>query len=147
LAPKMPDSATLLWRKDRSATPLYSNSNERLNIQFEVERLPLNTEALDPRIVRIPVGRYNERHRHAHETIFYIMAGEGKVVIENSAIEVRPGDVVFVPRWAMHQSQNGGDTEMVILAVTDFGLTGRAYVGDYSKTARMKNATEVTRNL
>ncbi|MFY9572664.1 MAG: iron-containing redox enzyme family protein [Blastocatellia bacterium] len=147
LAPKMPDSAKLLWRQDRGATPLYSNANERLNIQFEVERLPLKTEALDPRIVRIPVGRYNERHRHAHEAIFYIMAGEGKVVVENSAVEVKPGDVVFVPRWAMHQSQNTGDTEMVILAVTDFGLTGRAYVGDYNKTARIKNAIEVARNL
>ena len=147
LAPKMPDSAELLWRQDRGATPLYTNTNERLNIQFEVERLPLKTEALDPRIVRIPVGRYNERHRHAHETIFYIIAGEGKVVVESSTVEVKQGDVVFVPRWAIHQSQNGGDTEMVILAVTDFGLTGRAYVGDYNKTARMKNAIEVARNL
>ena len=41
---------------------------------------------------------------------------------------------------------NNGDTEMVILVVTDCGLTGRAYVGDYNKTARMKNATEVARN-
>jgi len=147
LAPRIPDSTKLLWRPDRSAAPLYSNTNERLNIQFEVERLPFKTEALDPRIVRIPVGRYNERHRHAHETIFYIMAGEGKVVVENCAIEVKPGDVVFVPRWAVHQSQNGGDTEMVILAVTDFGLTSRAYVGDYNKTARMKNAIEVARSL
>ena len=147
LAPEAPDSTKLLWRQDRSALPLYSNTNERLNIQFEVERLPLKTEALDPRIVKIPPGRYNEKHRHAHETIFYIMAGEGRVVVDNSAVEVKPGDVVFVPRWATHQSQNSGDADMVILAVTDFGLTGRAYVGDYHKTARMKNAMEVARSL
>jgi pyrroloquinoline quinone (PQQ) biosynthesis protein C/quercetin dioxygenase-like cupin family protein len=147
LAPKIPDSTKLLWRQESSAIPLYSNTNDRLNIQFEVERLPLKTEALDPRVVRIPVGRYNEKHRHAHETIFYIIAGEGKVIVDNSAIEVKAGDVVFVPRWAMHQSQNGGNTEMVILAVTDFGLTGKAYVGDYHKTARMKSAIEVAHNL
>lgn len=147
LAPTASDSAKLLWRQDSSAIPLYSNTNERLNIQFEVERLPLKTEALDPRIVRIPVGRYNENHRHAHETIFYIMAGKGRVVVDSSTVEVKAGDVVFVPRWAMHQSQNSGDTEMVILAVTDFGLTGKAYVGDYNRTARMKNAMQVAESL
>jgi hypothetical protein len=30
---------------------------------------------------------------------------------------------------------------MVILAVTDFGLTGKAYLGDYLKTARMKRTS------
>jgi mannose-6-phosphate isomerase-like protein (cupin superfamily)/pyrroloquinoline quinone (PQQ) biosynthesis protein C len=147
LAPKTFDSNKLLWQQENGGIPLYNNTNERLNIQFEVERLPFKTEALDPRVVKIPVGRYNEKHRHAHETVFYIIAGEGKVIVDNSEIEVKSGDVVFVPRWAMHQSQNSGNTEMVILAVTDFGLTGKAYVGDYHKTARMKSAIEVVQNL
>ena len=127
--------------------PLYSNTNERLNIQFGVERLPLKTDALDPRIVKIPVGKYNEKHRHAHETIFYLVSGEGRVLIDGNSIEVKTGDVVFVPRWAMHQSQNSGTTEMVILAVTDFGLTGKVYLGDYNKTARMKSALEAVQSL
>ena len=142
LAPRTPDPSKLFWRRGGRVIPLYNNTNERLNIQFEVERLPLKTETLDSRIVKIPAGKYNENHRHAHETIFYIMSGEGRVVVDNSIVEVKAGDVVFVPRWAMHQSQNRGDTEMVILAVTDFGLTGKAYVGDYNRTARMKNASE-----
>jgi mannose-6-phosphate isomerase-like protein (cupin superfamily)/pyrroloquinoline quinone (PQQ) biosynthesis protein C len=147
LAPRTPDPTKLLWRQESRVIPLYSNTNERLNIQFKVERLPLKTEALDPRIMRIPAGRNNENHRHAHETIFYILSGEGRVVVDNSVVEVQAGDVVFVPRWAMHQSQNSGNTEMVILAVTDFGLTGKAYVGDYTRTARMKNANEVAPRL
>jgi len=142
LAPRTPDPSKLFWRRGSRVIPLYNNTNERLNIQFEVERLPLKTETLDSRIVRIPAGKYNENHRHAHETIFYIMSGEGRILVDNSVVEVKAGDVVFVPRWAMHQSQNSGNTEMVILAVTDFGLTGKAYVGDYNRTARMKNASE-----
>src|SRR5215510_3198920 len=142
LAPRTPDPSKLFWRRGSRVIPLYNNTNERLNIQFEVERLPLKTETLDSRIVRIPAGKYNENHRHAHETIFYIMSGEGRILVDNSVVEVKAGDVVFVPRWAMHQSQNSGNTEMVILAVTDFGLTGKAYVGDYNRSARMKNASE-----
>jgi quercetin dioxygenase-like cupin family protein/pyrroloquinoline quinone (PQQ) biosynthesis protein C len=147
LAPRTPDPTKLLWRQENRVIPLYSNTNERLNIQFQVERLPLKTEALDPRVVKIPVGKSNENHRHAHEAIFYIMAGEGRVVVDDSVIEVKAGDVVSVPRWAMHQSQNTGNTEMVMLAVTDFGLTGKAYVGDYNKTARMKSAIEAAQTL
>ncbi len=147
LAPLTGDSTTFCWQPLSRAIPLYQNFNERLNIQFEVDRLPFETEALDPRIVRIAGGRYNEKHRHAHETIFYIMAGEGSVVIDNNPVAVQPGDVVFVPRWAMHQSQNTGDTEMVILAVTDFGLTSKAYIGDYLKTARLKKALVIEPRL
>jgi pyrroloquinoline quinone (PQQ) biosynthesis protein C/mannose-6-phosphate isomerase-like protein (cupin superfamily) len=146
LAPATLDPAALVWRQGSEAAPLYANTNHRLNIEFQVERLPMKSEALDTRIVRIPPGKYNENHRHAHETVFYIMAGEGKVLIDDHAVEVNAGDVVFVPRWAMHQSQNHGITEMVILAVTDYGLTGKAYVGDYNKTARMKSARDVASN-
>ena len=69
------------------------------------------------------------------------------MVVDQNAVEVKAGDMVFVPRWAVHQSQNSGDTEMVILAVTDFGLTSKAYIGDYNKTARMQQVMEVARNL
>jgi pyrroloquinoline quinone (PQQ) biosynthesis protein C/mannose-6-phosphate isomerase-like protein (cupin superfamily) len=138
------EDAQLCWRPADRAVPLYRNTNERLNIDFEVERLPFIAEALDPRIVRIPAGKFNEKHRHAHETVFYIMTGEGRVVIDHRTVAVKAGDIVFVPRWAMHQSQNSSDAEMVVLAVTDFGLTGKAYMGDYHKTARMKQSVAET---
>jgi quercetin dioxygenase-like cupin family protein len=92
--------------------------------------------------VRIPAGKANERHKHAHETIFYFLAGTGRVMVDDRWITVQPGDSVFVPRWSVHQSQNQGDGEMVILAITDFYLTGKALVGDYESTARMKRAAK-----
>ena len=126
----------------RRGTLLYSSTNARLNIDFSVDRVPFSAEVLDPRIVRIPPGKYNEKHRHAHETVFYIIEGSGRVLINEAAVEVAPGDIVFVPRWAMHQSQNLGETDMTILAVTDYGLTGNAYIGSYLKTARMTPQVE-----
>jgi len=52
------------------------------------------------------------------------------VVIDDRALAVRAGDTVLVPRWSMHQTQNLGTTEMRFLAVTDFRLSQRAFVGD-----------------
>jgi len=109
---------------------LYANTNERLNIEFTVERLPLRAEVLDPRMVRIPPGKTNENHKHAHETLIHILAGTGMVVIDSRSFAVAAGDSVMVPRWAMHQTHNTGATELRFLAVTDFNLSQHAYVGD-----------------
>src|SRR5262245_53417796 len=137
LAPELPDAGRFRFGSSQLGRPLYQNTNLRLNIDFAVDTVPFAAEVLDPRIVRIPAGKYNEKHRHAHETVFYIIEGRGRVLINEATIDVAPGDMVFVPRWAMHQSQNLGETDMKILAVTDYGLTDNAYIGSYLKTARL----------
>jgi quercetin dioxygenase-like cupin family protein/pyrroloquinoline quinone (PQQ) biosynthesis protein C len=134
------DSQLKFQPHEPSDTTIYRNQIEAMNIDFTVERAPFPAEVIDARVVRIPPGKANERHRHAHETVFYILQGSGRVMVGDRWIEVAPGDSVFVPRWAMHQSQNKGDTEMAILAITDFYLTGKAFLGDYDSTARMKRS-------
>ncbi|TMQ02299.1 MAG: cupin domain-containing protein, partial [Deltaproteobacteria bacterium] len=124
------DDAALCHRPGGTTIAMYENTVEKLNIQFTVERLPVAAEVLDPRMVRIPPGKYNEKHKHAHETLIHILEGSGQVLIDDRVFPVRGGDTVLVPRWAMHQTQNLGPTEMRFLAVTDFNLSQRAYLGD-----------------
>ncbi|MFN6194146.1 MAG: iron-containing redox enzyme family protein [Planctomycetota bacterium] len=140
LTPAIADAQLKFAPRTPAATPMYANKVEAMGIDFTVDRAPVPAEVLDARVVRIPAGKANERHKHAHETIFYFLAGTGRVMVDDRWIAVQPGDSVFVPRWSVHQSQNQGDGEMVILAITDFYLTGRALVGDYESTARMKRA-------
>jgi mannose-6-phosphate isomerase-like protein (cupin superfamily)/pyrroloquinoline quinone (PQQ) biosynthesis protein C len=121
---------SLCHRPGGDTIAMYANEVEKLNVQFTVERLPLAAEVLDPRMVRIPAGKFNEKHKHAHETLIHILAGSGQVVIDDRAFPVRAGDSVLVPRWALHQTQNLGATEMQFLAVTDFAFSQRAYLGD-----------------
>jgi pyrroloquinoline quinone (PQQ) biosynthesis protein C/mannose-6-phosphate isomerase-like protein (cupin superfamily) len=104
-------------RPGASTIAMYANEVEKLNVQFTVERLPLAAEVLDPRMVRIPAGKYNEKHKHAHETLIHILEGDGQVLVDDRVFPVRPGDTVIVPRWAF-------------LAVTDFAFSQRAYLGD-----------------
>jgi cytochrome P450/mannose-6-phosphate isomerase-like protein (cupin superfamily) len=121
----------------QTTTPLYHNKIDKHQIDFSVHSLQFRPEVLEARLVHIPPQKNNEHHRHAHETVFYIIRGHGRILVDDSHVEVGPGDIVFVPRWAMHQSQNKSDEEMQILAVTDFGLTGKTFIGDYAKTSRM----------
>jgi quercetin dioxygenase-like cupin family protein/pyrroloquinoline quinone (PQQ) biosynthesis protein C len=122
--------AELCHRSGDTAVAMYDNEVEKLNIKFTVERLPLAAEVLDPRMVRIPAGKFNEKHKHAHETLIHLLEGSGQVLIDDRVLPVAAGDSVLVPRWAMHQTQNLGSTEMRFLAVTDFRLSQRALVGD-----------------
>ena len=129
LARALPDAA-LQHRPGDTTVAMYANEVEKLNIKFTVERLPLAAEVLDPRMVRIPAGKFNEKHKHAHETLIHILEGSGQVIVDDRVFPVHRGDTVLVPRWAMHQTQNLGTTAMQFLAVTDFRLSQRAYVGD-----------------
>jgi mannose-6-phosphate isomerase-like protein (cupin superfamily) len=103
------------------------------NIHFSVERYPGNYEALDPRVVRIPPGKTNNRHKHAHETLFCFLSGTGRILVGSTWVPMKAGDAVFAPRWAMHQTHNTGNTELVLLAITDYYLTHQVYVGAYDK--------------
>lgn len=123
---------------DQRLSRLYSNKSDKLNIDFDVQVLPFPLEVLDPRIVKIPAAKSNELHKHAHETVFVFLKGSGYVKIDDLKIPVHPGDFVLIPRWCMHQSVNESSEEMVFLAVADFGLTGKSFVGNYLKTARLK---------
>ena len=117
---------------------VYTNRNERLNIDFSVERLGFpEIQTMDPRIVRIAPGKNNELHKHAHETLFVILEGEGEVLVGKIWGKVKKGDVAFVPRWIFHQTRNTSATNgMVVLAITDFGFTS-AVLGDYEARTRL----------
>jgi pyrroloquinoline quinone (PQQ) biosynthesis protein C/mannose-6-phosphate isomerase-like protein (cupin superfamily) len=129
LAADLADEA-MCHRAGGAARPLYENEVEKLNVKFTVERLPLAAEVLDPRMVRIPAGKFNEKHKHAHETLIHILEGSGQVLVDERTYPVQTGDTVLVPRWALHQTQNTGRVELKFLAVTDFHLTERAFLGD-----------------
>lgn len=122
---------------------MYRNHNERLGIDFGVERLAFpGLQTMDPRVVRIAPGMRNELHKHAHETIFVILEGEGEVRLGDALRPVRAGDVAFVPRWIMHQTRNTSEhTPLVVLAITDFGFTS-AVLGDYDKRTRLSQGGE-----
>ena len=123
---------------DPALRGLYDNKVDALNIDFSVAVLPFDLEVLDPRIVTVKPGKSNEMHKHAHETVFIFLKGKGKVLVDEFENEVNPGDFAFIPRWCNHQSVNTGTEDLVFLAVADFGLTGKSFIGNYLKTARLK---------
>jgi pyrroloquinoline quinone (PQQ) biosynthesis protein C/mannose-6-phosphate isomerase-like protein (cupin superfamily) len=144
LAAEAPSLIDVRFRLGTPGLPLYDNTDAALGIGFSVERVPFKTDVFDTRLLRVAAGRSNEKHKHPHESLFYVVSGRGRVTVNHATFEVEPGDLVFVPRWAMHQSHNTGAAELTILALTDFGLTEKAYVGNHLRTTRLKG-TQMSR--
>jgi pyrroloquinoline quinone (PQQ) biosynthesis protein C/quercetin dioxygenase-like cupin family protein len=136
LASPDPSERAILHHLDDEGEALYANCDERLCVDFKVAKVPFASEVLDPRIVRIAPHRRNERHRHAHETFYYVIRGSGRIAIDGTVIAVGPGDMAFVPRWSLHQTANDSEDTMIVLAVTDFHFSNRAHLGDHNP--RMK---------
>lgn len=132
LAPPEPNEHAILHRGDQPCEALYENKDERLCVDFTVTKIGFQCESLDPRVVRIAPHRRNERHRHAHETFYYIVQGSGRVAIDGTVIAVGPGDMAFVPRWSLHQTANDSDETMIVLAITDFAFTHQAHIGEHN---------------
>jgi pyrroloquinoline quinone (PQQ) biosynthesis protein C/quercetin dioxygenase-like cupin family protein len=116
---------------------LYSNKVEHLKIEFSVNRVDFGAEVFDVRLVSIAPHRNTEHHRHAHESLLTVTKGKGRVLVGDFTVDVAAGATVFVPRWTMHQTQNTSDEVMELLAVTDYGLTRQAFLGDHLRTTRM----------
>jgi pyrroloquinoline quinone (PQQ) biosynthesis protein C/mannose-6-phosphate isomerase-like protein (cupin superfamily) len=140
LAPADPDPRALVFRPGGRGEPLYENADPAGTMDFSVERVPLATEVFDTRILRVKKGKHNEAHKHPHESVFHVISGRGRVHVNRASVDIGPGDIVFVPRWATHFSEAGPGEDLVILALTDFGLTERAYVGNPTTTTRQKGA-------
>ena len=128
------------WEAPQELPIHYDHHNEALGIAFTVQRLPFTAlQVLDPRLVRIAPGASNELHRHAHESLFVVLEGEAEIQIGDRRLRLGRGGIAHVPRWLVHQSHNPSvDQELLLLAITDFGLTSEV-LGDYDRQTRLRH--------
>ena len=77
----------------------------------------------------VPAGsRVAAPHRHdGYEETIYGLDGVLTWTIEGTATDVGPGEALVIPRGAVHQFQNTGDTDAKQLAVVTPGILGADY--------------------
>lgn len=65
---------------------------------------------------RLPVGASTAPHYHPLcEEIYYLLAGRGRMQIENEIRSVAPGDAIAIPPGERHQITNTGDETLRFL--------------------------------
>ena len=66
-------------------------------------------------VTNFPPGSKHELHRHPNaEEVEYLISGSGIAYVDADAVEMGPGDAVFVPRNAYHGFANTSDSEAVM---------------------------------
>ena len=68
--------------------------------------------------LRLEVNKSIPIHYHVQtEEVFYVLAGEGEIILLSERIQVRAGSVVSVPRLVTHQITNTGRSTLHLLSV------------------------------
>jgi gentisate 1,2-dioxygenase len=58
--------------------------------------------------------------RHTGSSVFYVIRGEGRTIVENKIFEWSAGDFIAVPSWAKHRHENrSGDNDALMFQVND----------------------------
>lgn len=66
----------------------------------------------------VPPGKASLKHYHpVAEESYYILAGQGRLVIDGETTLVGPGDAAIILPRQIHQILNDTDTDLVLLAV------------------------------
>jgi len=74
---------------------------------------------IDFRISRYAPNAYVEEHVHkVQEQIYYVLEGEGILVVDGTEHLMRPHDYVYVPPGVRHKFTNTGLAGLVFLVVT-----------------------------
>jgi gentisate 1,2-dioxygenase len=61
----------------------------------------------------IPPGLRSDMQRHHHETVHFVISGDGHSEIEDETVTWSPGDFVYTPPWTWHCHYNDSDSRPV----------------------------------
>ncbi len=96
--------------------------------------LPTTTFELFRQI--IPAGLSSDMQRHHHETVHFVISGDGHSEVEDETVTWSTGDFVYTPPWTWHRHYNDStDRPVEFLTIENsrlvalFGLTRRQSAG------------------
>jgi mannose-6-phosphate isomerase-like protein (cupin superfamily) len=68
-------------------------------------------------VARVLTGKRTLQHKLAQTEVYYILAGQGRMHINNEAREISTGDVIVIPPQAIQWIENSGNSELKFLAI------------------------------
>jgi quercetin dioxygenase-like cupin family protein len=78
----------------------------------------------------IPAGESSDMQRHHHETVHFVISGDGWSEIEDETVRWSTGDFVYTPPWTWHRHYNDSfDVPVQFLTIENSRLLGLFGVG------------------
>ncbi|MFX1605048.1 MAG: cupin domain-containing protein [Promethearchaeota archaeon] len=64
-------------------------------------------------------GRTHKHRLRSTSETYYILAGKGRISVDEVVVKVRPGSLVYVPPQAMQHVENVGESDLEYLVICD----------------------------
>lgn len=115
------------------------NEGQFLNVE-DLNRISVLVDRSETARTEVGINTWREDlngppHNHeAKEQIFYVLAGHGSVTVGSERFSVAPGDLVYVPAGAIHQTVTQGSESLsyfLFNAFLDSGKEGHASFADH----------------
>ena len=68
---------------------------------------------------RVPPGEVTKPHRLATSEVYYIVAGQGTMCVDDESRPVRSGCTIYIPPGAVQFIENTGPDDLVFLCIVD----------------------------
>ncbi len=75
------------------------------------------TKSLEFFLQKIPANSSSDLQRHVHESIHYVLEGEGYSEIGDQVVKWLTGDFVYTPPWIWHRHYNPNSSEVRMLLI------------------------------
>jgi gentisate 1,2-dioxygenase len=113
--------------------PAITGNPSRIGVLLEVPSTTMEfyVQELDP-------GVAGDLQRHRHESVHYVIDGEGYSEIGEETVRWCRGDLIYTPPWVWHRHYNDGDRMVRMLLVENsrlldaLGINERESAGEVS---------------
>jgi len=68
---------------------------------------------------KVLAGRKTQPHRLKTSEVYYIVAGEGVMHVDEEAVKVGPNCAIYIPPRAVQYIENTGNGDLVFLCIVD----------------------------
>ena len=68
---------------------------------------------------KVPAGQRTQRHRLDSSEVYYIVAGEGVMHVDEEAVEVGPNYAIYIPPRSVQYIENTGNCDLEFLCIVD----------------------------
>jgi quercetin dioxygenase-like cupin family protein len=87
-----------------------------------VYAVKLPSTSISASVGELAPAAQTSNHRHAYESLVYVLEGEGWTILEGERLEWRAGDAFYVPPWNWHRHVAGPRQRVRYLTTTNLPL-------------------------
>lgn len=123
--------------------PAMTGNPSRIGLLLEVP-----SRTMEFYLQEIPAGTAGDLQRHRHESVHYVVEGDGRSEIGPRTVRWSRGDLIYTPAWVWHRHYNDGAEPVRMLLVENsrlldaLGINERESAGEVSYAEFLGSANQ-----